>query len=151
MEIDELVRVLSRHSKWLESGGEEGARACLEWAYLVGANMQNADLRRAAASHVFLMGGDLRGADLRWIEMRWAFLKGADMRNTDLSGADLSWCDLRETNLQGALLNNANLEGAEMDGALLDGASLDGANIRWSHGLDVSIFCARHNVQIREM
>lgn len=64
-------------------------------ATLVGARLDDADMRR----------GDFRGADLRR-----AVLRGADLRRTDLQFADLRGADLRGTKIA-----HARLQGAAWD------------------------------------
>ncbi len=89
MEQEKLNEILQAHKKWLDSNGEEGARANLS-----GADLSGADLRYANLS-----GADLSGADLRY-----ANLSGADLRYANLSGADLSGADLRYANMDYAVL-----------------------------------------------
>ncbi|NMO97999.1 pentapeptide repeat-containing protein [Paenibacillus lemnae] len=54
-------------------------------ADLIGAKLNNADLRCANLRGVYFIASDLRGADLRFADVI-----GADFRDADISGADLS-------------------------------------------------------------
>lgn len=47
MEQEKLIGILQEHKKWLDSNGEEGARADLSNADLSNADLRNADLRDA--------------------------------------------------------------------------------------------------------
>ena len=94
MEQEKLNGILQAHKKWLDSNGEEGARA---------------DLR----------GDNLRYADLRYADLRDANLRYADLRHVDLRHVDLSGTDLSDTDLRGADLRDADLCDADMDYAAL--------------------------------
>ena len=61
---------------------------------------------------------DLLGADLQQANLRWADLQQADLRWANLQGADLRWADLQEANLRGADLQGADLRGADLDFAV---------------------------------
>lgn len=98
----ELAQILDEHKLWVESGGEEGAKADLTAANLAGA--------------------DLTGVNLQ----------GATLTKANLSGADLSMGNLRGANLIHADLRNAILLGTELRGANLMGATLYGAEGLWA-------------------
>jgi uncharacterized protein YjbI with pentapeptide repeats len=93
----ELAEVLDQHRMWVESGGENGARADL-----CGVNLSKADLT----------GINLQGASLHR-----ANLSGADLSMANLRGASLVQADLHDTNLLGTELRGANLMGANLYGA----------------------------------
>ena len=84
----------------------------LHEAYLVGAELREADLRgvnlaEANLYHAVLFGADLTGADLRGVNLYDSFLTKAN-----LSGADLREADLRYSSFLGIDLTGANLTGA---------------------------------------
>jgi uncharacterized protein YjbI with pentapeptide repeats len=97
----ELAEVLDQHKLWVESGGEDGARA------------------------------DLSGINLSHADLTGVNLQGAVLKRTNLSGADLSMANLRGAHLMQADLCNANLLGTELRGADLMGAVLYGAEGLW--------------------
>jgi hypothetical protein len=112
---DELARRIEAHSKWLDTGGREGARADLKGAHLRFSNLFMARLERA----------DLSSADLRNANVQWANLSGAD-----LNGAKLGDADLFQSNFSGANLHDVSAKGASFFMADLQGADLGGANLR---------------------
>jgi uncharacterized protein YjbI with pentapeptide repeats len=76
---------------------------------VAGANLINANFRRAV-----LRGANLHGMDL----------SGADLRSASLNGANLSYTCLRGADLAGADLQGTFLVGADCSGALFDCARL---------------------------
>ena len=108
---EELMEMLKRHRKWIDSDGTKGERFNI--ADLSGEDLSGEDLR----------GADLRWSDLRGADLRGADLRGADLREADLRGADLRGADLRGANLVEADLREANLWGADLRGAILDFSS----------------------------
>ena len=72
----------------------------------------------------FLVGANLEGANLRD-----ANLRGAKLGFADLSGANLRRADLEDANLTRANLEGADLYYADLDGVNLKGANLEGANL----------------------
>ena len=67
-----LKNILAEHKKWLDTDGEEGARANLYNANLFGVDLSNANLTNA----------DLRGANLSGVNLRDARMVDADLRDT---------------------------------------------------------------------
>ena len=96
--------------------------------HLIGAKLNEVNLRGAD-----LAWSDLSGADLKEADLSKADLRGVDFGGTDLSGADLSEVDLSEANLRDADLRGADLRGAGFGGANLNGADLRGADLRWAN------------------
>lgn len=116
---------------------------------VVGANLNNRNVRYAQAYGVFLVNAhlwradfqgsfmseaDLRGADLGQSSLKFAVLDRAQMNHAnldraDLEGANLARVDLREANLSYSLLQGAVLIDARLDGASLYGARLDSATM----------------------
>ena len=86
LKTTELKKILSLHKLWAR-GKENGTRADLRGANLIGADLRGADLR----------GADLRGADLIDADLRDADLRGADLIDADLRGANLIGADLDES------------------------------------------------------
>ena len=122
MTQEELNKVLEAHNHYL-------AQDCEGWenmsAYLSGANLSSAYLRKANLINADLSGADLSGAYLRKANLINADLNGAYLSGAYLNGANLSGADLRKADLSGA-----NLSGAYLNGANLSGADLNGANLR---------------------
>jgi len=128
--VEELQKILKEHTKWLDSGGEEGTRADLSRANLQGANLQKANLKEAN-----LQEANLQGADLWYANLQEAFLRRANLQDANLQGADLQEATLWDANLQGAKLKEAKLQGANLQDANLQGArlwqaDLQGANLQ---------------------
>jgi len=61
---EELTEILAKHKLWLESDGNDGARADLARADLAGADLAGADLARANLAGANLAGAYLARADL---------------------------------------------------------------------------------------
>jgi uncharacterized protein YjbI with pentapeptide repeats len=120
--------------------------------FLVGVQLDHADLRRANLIGAQLVGGSLQEADVRGANMTGANLLGANLRKAKLGeakliGANLSTtmigrgpfvegrqfsfpgkgCDLEDADLTGADLSMANLTDARFIGATLTGANLSKA------------------------
>lgn len=81
-------------------------------------DLKNADLK---SKEKFLVGADFQGADLRradlsFSELRQTNLQGADLSEANLTGAYLGKANLRDANLNGTILEKANLEGADLTG-----------------------------------
>jgi uncharacterized protein YjbI with pentapeptide repeats len=87
-------------------------------------DLANADLRRANARNVTLVGVDLRGARLEGADFSRAQLEGAKLTGAQSDGADFS-----EAWLEGAEMQNAQLARATMYRARLDEADLTDANL----------------------
>jgi uncharacterized protein YjbI with pentapeptide repeats len=108
-----------------------------------GAQLKNADLRRASAQRAFLVKADLRNALLTDADLRGAQLQGADLSEAQLQGANLSGAQLQGAVLKKAKLECSNLTETQLEGADLSGASLQGiqledtklqkANLRGAH------------------
>jgi uncharacterized protein YjbI with pentapeptide repeats len=131
---NQIKEILAQHLLWL-GGQEEGCRANLEDANLVGANLEDANLeganlRRANLEDANLVGANLEGANLRRANLEDANLVGANLEDANLEGANLRRASLEDANLVDANLVGANLVGANLEGANLRRASLEGANLR---------------------
>ena len=83
MNAEQLKEILHRHTLWLKNP-EEGCRANLIGANLIGADLIRANLIGADLIRANLIGANLIGADLREAD-----LSGANLREADLSGAYL--------------------------------------------------------------
>jgi hypothetical protein len=118
----EAVRIL-RQKGWLADGN-------LEKVYLIGANLQSADLGGVNLQEAFLGKANLRGADLAGINLQGAYLTRANLRGADLIGGHLQLAKLEGADLRGAYMGSVNLEGADMRGVLLVGADIRLANLQ---------------------
>lgn len=133
-------------NKILESG--ESAKlvgADLENANLRDVNLQGADLRAANLECANLQGADLRGANLQYADLQDADLRGANlymanMEYASLWGANMENANLRDACLLMATLVKANLKWADLLGADITSADLRGADLR-----DVDLTCANMN------
>jgi uncharacterized protein YjbI with pentapeptide repeats len=114
-----------------------------ERAFLVKADLGEANLRRTWLRYANLRGAHLQWANLQQANLAYADLQTANFRNADLRGADLRGADLRGAHLvdaklqgawlQGARLQGAKLFGARLEGAILHGAKLQGANLKMAN------------------
>ncbi len=129
LDLVELAAILDQHRMWVESGGDEGAKADLS-----GVNLENADL-----TGVNLQGALLQRANLRNADLSMANLKGASLVQADLCNANLLGAELRGANLMGATLYGAEglwlgrLGGANLYDAMLPEtiSSIDGSKAVW--------------------
>lgn len=94
---------------------------------LVGAKLQDSNLRGADLSEADLRGADLSQASLRAAEMNDANLEGALLVNANLQLSNLNRAKLRKANLTGANLTNAGLHRADLRGADLSQCLMQGA------------------------
>jgi uncharacterized protein YjbI with pentapeptide repeats len=130
--------VSSRPGNWkagiddteLVTGADLGGRnlryAEASRAFLVMADLHNADLYGA-----ILVGAHLEGANLAGANLDTADLTGANFKAADLTAASLQEAILIDADLRGAILRLANLKAADLRGAnLRDQAVLGGANLR---------------------
>jgi Pentapeptide repeats (8 copies) len=136
---EELAQIISEHTKYIETGGKEGAIANLSRANLSGVNLRSANLRSANLSSADLSwanlsGVNLRSADLSSANLSWANLRSADLSSANLSGANLSGADLRSADLSSANLSEADLSWANLSGANLRSADLSWVNLSWVIG-----------------
>ncbi len=93
-------------------------------AYLIQANLIQANLEGANFQRTYLIGTNLREANLQQ-----ANLRNADLLSANLSGANLTNANLSSANLLGTNLNSANFRAADLTGANLRGAYLGNANL----------------------
>ena len=108
--------------------------ADLSEAWLLQADLSEAELRKADLSEAWLLQAnlseaklrkaDLSGADLYTAYLLEAELREANLSETELPGANLSKAKLWRANLPGAILVGANLSEAELS------ANLSEANLR---------------------
>ena len=121
-------------------------------AYLRGADLCGADLRRADLSDAYLRGANLFDTNLRDANLRRADLRGANLGDAYLFGADLFGANLRGADLSGANLGDANLGGAYLGGANLRGADLFGQKIEKTpiqiNNLTWPIIITEHHMRI---
>jgi hypothetical protein len=117
----------------------------LQGAYLVAAQLQNADLagaqlqgailRFAELHRASLVGAQLQGANLIRADLLDADLRSAQLQHADLPGAylrdaDLRFAQLQDANLALAYLQDAKLRSAQLQNANLRSAQLRNANLR---------------------
>jgi uncharacterized protein YjbI with pentapeptide repeats len=93
---------------------------------LSGANLRNADLRRADLAGVCIRRGNLKGANL----------SEADLQSATLAWTDLSGANLRGTWLQFAEITCTNLRGADLNGAYLYSTMLNSLDLEETIGLE---------------
>ena len=84
MDNYELQKILKKHKLWIQTEGEIGECADLQYANLQGINLWHANLQ----------GANLQGAYLQGAYLRDANLQGANLQDADLQGANLQDADL---------------------------------------------------------
>ena len=105
----ELREILELHKLWLETDGEEGARADLSYYDLRNADLRYADLRYADLFNTNLFNTNLSYCNLSYANLNKANLSCADLNNADLFNTNLSYCNLRYANLTNADLSYTEL------------------------------------------
>lgn len=102
--------------------------AFMEGANLIEAHLKKADLEDISLSHAFLMGAHLEAADLGRANLTDARLTRANLTLADLFGAQLMEAWMIGADLTGASLSEADLTGAHLTAATLTGADLSKAD-----------------------
>jgi uncharacterized protein YjbI with pentapeptide repeats len=146
----DVQTALRDHALWVDSDGEEGARAdlsdhdlsredlrhvYLSGANLKGCNLSGADLSDGTIELIDLANAKLDGTNFRRATMRGANLKGVSAKECILTYADLSPIELtgpdgqktgqiRKTDLSGA-----DLQGAVLVRTMMQDVNLEGANL----------------------
>ncbi|WP_299482038.1 pentapeptide repeat-containing protein [uncultured Roseibium sp.] len=92
--------------------------------YLVGAKLDNADMKASNFSGAELSQVNLKGAKLSESDFRRGNISNADLSQTFLTRADFSRAALYDTDLNGARLNGARFIETKMSGANLSRALL---------------------------
>jgi hypothetical protein len=131
MKASVLNQILDQHKLWIESSGVQGERAYLVGANLRDANLTRADLEDANLTGAYLEGAYLLGANLTGADLEGAYLRDANLRDAYLVGANLRDANLIGADLEDANLRDANLIGAYLEGAYLTYANLTGANLSY--------------------
>ena len=102
----------------------------LRYAWAMTAFLVKADLRQANLHRAMLMRADLREANLQEAELQGANLQEAKLHRAKLGGAKLHEANLQRAELQEACLQEAELPGATLQGAKLQKADLSVANLQ---------------------
>jgi uncharacterized protein YjbI with pentapeptide repeats len=143
--VPSVARVF-RYSVFADLEGAEVSTKPAGWTgrkeqieLVTGATLAKADLRWAEASWAFLIKADLTEAQLQSAALIFARLEGATLLGARLEGAKLRWARLEGADLHDARLDGADLRRARLDGATLLGARLEGADLRWAElrGVDL--------------
>ncbi len=117
-----------------------------------GAPLKGRSLRCVDGYRAFLVNADLREANLQKADLEEAYLQEArlgeanlqkaDLRRANLQKANLEYANLQEAYLFGANLREADFSGAKLQKATLAEASLEKANLRWAELQEASLFAA---------
>ena len=159
---DSIHKILEEHEKWIRTGKRRGRCAELNNANLIGATINNANMRyskltNADLSNSELMDTDLTGADLsnaklasanlfdtifesanlRSANLSNAVLRSARLRSADLSNGNLSNSNMKLANLSNANLSNSNLNNANLSKSNLSNSDLSNADLRSVKGLTI--------------
>lgn len=137
--VHERIRLTEAYLSGANLSGAELRRSdlwgtILSSAHLGGADLQHANLagsnlENAVLEQADLSESDLRGALMKDADLSRARLEGADVRGVNLIGADLQYASLRHANLERSSLVGANLRGANLEGVNLTRCNLEGANL----------------------
>jgi hypothetical protein len=157
----ELGRILSDHSSWVEAWGSKGFTRAWATENAKGrANLCNADLKAAELDEAKLRGARLDGADLSGARLNKADLfcvklNGANLMSATLNGAnlifaeldkaDLRWAELNQANMFAAKLVKANLSGAKLNKAYLPSAELNEADLGAAELSEANLVSAKLN------
>lgn len=94
-----------------------------------GAQLEGYNLRQVWAPGAFLVHANLENANLIWAEIERADLRGADLTHASINSAALEFADMRDARMFGAILDGAFVREANLRGANLEFAQLHGANL----------------------
>ena len=107
----------------------DATRVQLDNAYLLGADLKHAWMRKASMRDADFGSATLSNAHLFRADLKGAWLWKADLRESDLRAANLSKTNLRETDLRRANLREVNFNEADLCKANLNGADLNGTSL----------------------
>jgi len=144
-----------------ELGGGDYQELDLEEAYLVGANLDSANMERCILTNANLEGASLEDATMTGIQakeanfskvqmrrsnvkgsyIKYANFEGAIMANCYLNNSDLSWVNFKKAIMTGVQLDRCSLLDSDLKGAILLHASLKSAIMRGAEldGADLQI------------
>ena len=103
----------------------------LQGAYLVGAELENADFRESNFNLAFLENANFQGANLENTNFQNAKLENANLQNADIENANLEGAILNDADLKDVDLSNANLRDSYMWNTDFEDANLEGANLKY--------------------
>ncbi|WP_172838947.1 pentapeptide repeat-containing protein [Legionella micdadei] len=98
--------------------------------YLVGVNLQKANLEGRDLRNINFSGADLRGANLVNANLENADFSKANLADVNLNSANLQFVKFKEANLVSAQLSSANLSFAQFDKTNLTKANFTGAILK---------------------
>jgi len=144
---EELQRIVSDHSQWLEKWNPLGIAV---------ARPESANLEKGKADgdwiavappegRANLCNANLRELELNKANLSWAKLNEANLVLAKLNQANLTHAELNKALLIAAELNEARLYGAEMNKADLSGAKLNGAILLFAKLNDATLMLAQLN------
>lgn len=145
--LDFRNKVLSRRpADWKGTGPAENDQIGL----VVGADLEQADLRSVDAERAFLARANLRNADLRGAYFRFTYLREADLTGARLEGAYLRGANLRDAKLIGVDLSRVILSSDAGDPMKRIGPNLQGAKLdyRTMEPLDVEMLARQGAVNL---
>lgn len=153
-DISALDRTSKQHKNNLYALNAKLERAKSEQANLLQnylgrvkrADLRNAKLRYIDAERAFMAGADVAGADMRRAVLTEANLIGLrGVAIDDEQPVNLAEAFLRGAKLIGAYLNGAYLTLANLNGAYLSGANLNGAKLTFSNLTSANLTDAKLN------
>ena len=103
----------------------------LQGAYLVGAELENADFSGADLYAAIVDDANLQGADLSNTNFQDAEFKNANLYSANLSNANLESADFEYANLESANLSHTNLRDARLGETNLKDANLESADLQY--------------------
>jgi uncharacterized protein YjbI with pentapeptide repeats len=107
---DELERRIYDHQRWMETGGQVGARADLKGCNLSKRDLRYVDLSGADLTGCVFDGADVSGGKFVLCQMVKTSFGAARLVGTDLSGSDLSDSNFKRANLTRCMLGEVDLK-----------------------------------------
>ncbi|MBP9095032.1 MAG: pentapeptide repeat-containing protein, partial [Ignavibacteria bacterium] len=123
----------------------------LSYKYLCSIRLSIINWKKFNLENIFLIGADLQRADLREVQMYLGKLQNADLSFANLKGSNLSLSEFHGANLsnseiEGAALFNTKFEGANLTGAMFDGSRFYKTNFDGAILVDVNFEGAFLNI-----
>ncbi len=116
---------------WLRvEGWLDGDAGVLAGAFLLRANLKEADLSHANLQGAYMSRVEMQGAVLIETDLKGAMLDKSDLRELASMKSDLRGAFIGGSQIQNAQLWEADLRGANLAGAYLYGAQFGGANLK---------------------
>jgi len=112
MPLDDLMRRVSAHERWLETRGEEGRRLSVDLKAIERADLSARDLTMASFRRCDLSCAAFRDCKLTLANFAYSTLTAARFERANLSGADLRKTTLNDADFTDVVMKRAGVKGA---------------------------------------